>query len=210
MRRPIQHIERQTAELIDQCLRAWRQHARVRQLRDSEMRRLLETINTFHSSIGADATRLIDAFEFADRLVTGALAVFTHTYEDTMPRKYHPEARFGHAVHALAVIDICRDLGRVLIRPETFGDKALELFSRREIDFDDHPSFSSRYYVLATDEALLRQHANREFLDAVASRRDLVVEINGAVLAATVQQPMDATNAAALLRLVVRMHHAWS
>jgi hypothetical protein len=81
--------------------------------------------------------------------------------------------------HMAGLFSLRRDLGRVLMRPETFGDKLLEIFRPREVDFDECPQFSDRYYVLASDEERLRQHIPPSALDHLGTRRDLLIEISG-------------------------------
>lgn len=52
-----------------------------------------------------------------------------------------------------------------------------ELIGAREIDFRDHPRFSRRYFVLASDERLFRNYIERKILDLIGEHHDLVVEI---------------------------------
>lgn len=85
----------------------------------------------------------------------------------------------AHSVGIAGLIDLSAPIGRVAIRPETLGDKLAELFAGNEVDFEDHPDFSRRYYVLAKDEELLRDNVRGELLDQLALRDDLHAEANG-------------------------------
>lgn len=42
--------------------------------------------------------------------------------------------------------------GRALIRPETIRDKIEEFFQPVEIDFEQHPNFSKKYFVIAANK----------------------------------------------------------
>lgn len=67
--------------------------------------------------------------------------------------------------------------GEALFRPETMVDKLSELLRRTEVDFDESPAFSKRYFVPASDEAKLRQAMSKEVLDHIATHRGLTVDI---------------------------------
>jgi hypothetical protein len=87
------------------------------------------------------------------------------------------------------VLRLPTDFGSVLIRPETIVDKMMELFSSSEIDFDEHPEFSRRYYVLVSDETKARLGFKMPLLDAFNAEDDLRVEIHGDLLLARIQEP---------------------
>lgn len=84
------------------------------------------------------------------------------------------------------------DIGQVMMRPESLGDKLVEFFKKTEVDFDQSPEFSESYYVLATDEARLREAVNPQLLDHLATRKDLYIEASDqdfCVLWSTVLSP---------------------
>jgi hypothetical protein len=93
------------------------------------------------------------------------------------------------------------DMGRVFMRPERLGDKFAEWFKKREVDFDEHALFSSKYYVLATDEAKLRREATRCFLDAIARYNDMVIEIVNGTFYAMLPRVVNETDARRLAQL---------
>lgn len=83
-----------------------------------------------------------------------------------------------------AVVSCRRDYARTLIRPETLYDKIGEWFAPQEIDFAGHPGFSSRFFVLSTDEAKFRTAATDELLERIAAFPDVHVEFNATWLLA--------------------------
>jgi hypothetical protein len=50
------------------------------------------------------------------------------------------------------ILDLNKDYGHILIKPETVLDKVHELIHPIELDFDDDPEFSKKFYVLAEDK----------------------------------------------------------
>lgn len=91
-----------------------------------------------------------------------------------------PMSTQAHEDRFAALFDLPGSVGvSATIRPETIGDKVSELFSRKEIDFDESPEFSSAYYLLATDETKVREVLSPRVLDCLATRRDLLVELRG-------------------------------
>ncbi|PCI37610.1 MAG: hypothetical protein COB53_05885 [Elusimicrobia bacterium] len=78
---------------------------------------------------------------------------------------------------AVVIFDLFIDLGHVLIRPESLGDKISEFFSPTEVDFPEHPEFCSRNYVLSKDHALLKSSATNAFLELLGGFADLHLEI---------------------------------
>lgn len=57
----------------------------------------------------------------------------------------------------------------ILIRKETFNDKLIDLIFPQEIDIDEFPEFSKKYFVLAKNENTVNQFINK-------SRANLLVE----------------------------------
>lgn len=69
------------------------------------------------------------------------------------------------------------DFGTVLIRPETFGDKITELFVKTEIDFESHPLFSYKYFVLADGADNLIKTLPNELLKFLENVNGLQLEL---------------------------------
>jgi len=72
-----------------------------------------------------------------------------------------------------------KDYGKVYIKPETFSDKFIDLFARGDIDFEDDPVFSKKYYVVARDKHQLRQNMSISFRQVMKKFDDLEIEIQG-------------------------------
>jgi hypothetical protein len=83
------------------------------------------------------------------------------------------------AIRQAVVIDLPVDLGEVLIRPERFTDVICELFENRDIDFEDHPVFSRKYFVYSDDEDHLRSQLPKSVREVLANRDGLVLRARG-------------------------------
>jgi hypothetical protein len=106
-------------------------------------------------------------------------------------------------VRHLVRADLGADFGRVFMRPESLGDKISESYNRIEVDFDAHPGFSDRYYVLAEDEVLFRDNVTAALLDAIGEIDGLVIEIAKGTLTATFERAVTVHDAVALSRLAI-------
>ncbi|MBN1137023.1 MAG: hypothetical protein JXM73_10575 [Anaerolineae bacterium] len=71
------------------------------------------------------------------------------------------------------------DLPAFALRPEKLGDKLQGLKGQQDIDFEDHPGFSSAYVLQGPDEARVRALFDTEKLAFFARRPGLGVEGNG-------------------------------
>jgi len=105
----------------------------------------------------------------------------------------------------LAVLQ--KDYGRVSIRPETINDKIIELFEKTEIDFGFDLAFSSRYYVLAENEAQCRKSMSAEFLKAVRGYDGLEIELDGRILIARFRKPFTVEMGIALTRFITGINN---
>jgi len=72
-----------------------------------------------------------------------------------------------------------RNLGRVLIRPETLADKLIELIHPLEIDFKEDKAFSDTFYVIANDYEKAIAGIDRNLRNAIMDVRedDFIIEI---------------------------------
>ena len=93
------------------------------------------------------------------------------------------------------------DYGKIMIRPETIQDKVQEIFVKSEIDFPDHPGFSSRYYFVADDKGLARSFATDRRLSLIGMQRELYVEINNNILLAKFARNVSYDDCLVLLEL---------
>jgi len=87
-------------------------------------------------------------------------------------------------------IRVPRPVGRVTMRPETWKLKLTELMGVREVDFRDHPRFSRRYFVLASDEKVFRTNIDRKLLDLIGEQEGLFVEIQDVWLTACLPETL--------------------
>lgn len=62
------------------------------------------------------------------------------------------------------------------LRPETLGAKIRNALGQQDIDFDQHPDFSSAYVLQGPDESQIRAFFTKEKLDFFAHTRGLAVE----------------------------------
>lgn len=93
------------------------------------------------------------------------------------------------------------DYGKIMIRPETIQDKVQEIFVKSEIDFPDHPGFSSRYYFVADDKGLARSFATDRRLSLIGMQRELFVQINNNMLLAKFARNVSYDDCLVLLEL---------
>ena len=103
--------------------------------------------------------------------------------------------------YSVVSVSLGVEMGRVYMRPERIGDKVAEWFKKREVDFDEHALFSSKYYVLASDEVKLRKEATRCFLDAIARYDELVIEIVGSTFYAMLPRKVNEADSRVLAEL---------
>lgn len=82
-------------------------------------------------------------------------------------------------VEPILIFPLPSDVGRVLIRKETIGDKIADLFIKLDIDFDDHPWFSKTYFVFGDKPDLVRNHLPIKLIESLENRQEVSVEING-------------------------------
>lgn len=210
MRRWTSHLDAYTAERIDHCVAGLRRRFGVEQLRDFEVQNLVQRLGGFQTTISTDDTVLIDAYHLTDRGAEVTLGLFEHQFAQRrhVARGY-VETQTASALHEMVLVELPVDVGRVLIRPETLGDKVSEWFARREIDFTDYPRFSRRYYVLADDDERARRGLPGKFLAAVGEVDRIVIEINGSTLVAMQLRPMAEDDQSALAPLAFELRRAW-
>lgn len=79
---------------------------------------------------------------------------------------------FGH-------LQLKRDYGTGLIRPETIRDKINEWVNPVELDIPSHPRFSRKYYVLSTEKDRFSNQLSTELLDFIEQTEELQLEFNG-------------------------------
>ena len=99
--------------------------------------------------------------------------------------EYGFEYRTGKSVtkdthkYFFGYLNISKDYGKTLIRPETIVDKLSEFFSPVEIDFSSNKEFSDKYYCLSSDKENLIKVIEPKLLKFLASISDIQIEFNG-------------------------------
>lgn len=73
--------------------------------------------------------------------------------------------------------ELSKEGGHVMVRPERLSDKIVDIFTKRELDFDSHPQFSRKYYVLTRNKALTDRMFTYELLDRINQFKKIFVEI---------------------------------
>ena len=69
------------------------------------------------------------------------------------------------------------DLGHVIIRPETAGDKISELFNSIDIDFKKHKKFSFKYFVTSENSEKVRANMPDELLLYLKNVKGVSIEL---------------------------------
>ncbi len=79
------------------------------------------------------------------------------------------------------ILNLSKDYGHILIKPETMLDKVHELIHHIELDFDDDPEFSKKYYILTDDKTKADLYLTPSFRDQIKAitAPDFIVEILG-------------------------------
>jgi len=82
-------------------------------------------------------------------------------------------------IEPLLLFTLSHDIGKVLIRKETLGDRIADIFNREDIDFADFPTFSRKYFVVGDKPDLVRAYFPKRLIQALEQTDEMVVEING-------------------------------
>jgi hypothetical protein len=197
-------MSEQQDQLIADAIAAVAGVCDARQIPDSDWNAYAEVIRSLGLFTGAGTVEVRGALRLGEEAhVSGSYVIFTATpdaagqigtSEDTTP----PD----HLRH-LVRTDLGADMGRVFMRRESLGDKISESYNQIEVDFEAHPQFSDRYYVLAEDEDRFRANITAALLDAIGSIEGLLVEIDDSTMTATFERPVTPRDAVALARLAI-------
>lgn len=100
-------------------------------------------------------------------------------YSYAYSRKYSYSLTYEY--QTWGIINLRKDFGHILIKPETLIDKIHELIKSIEIDFPDDPEFSKKYFVVTNDETKARSSMSSLFREQIKriSMSDFVLEIRG-------------------------------
>lgn len=176
---------------IEDAWEAVGEEYRASHLSELELEDVESRLRAFEMFEEGKGLPLLDAWRIGrgDAEVIVCLLVLEYSYEDSVSGA--PRIVVSHDCYMAAHFSLPGELGRVSMRPETLSDKILDLFSRRDVDFEELPQFSSRYHVLATDEERFRKGVSRQLLELLGSRRNILAEIAGKDMAVLWPEALD-------------------
>lgn len=67
---------------------------------------------------------------------------------------------------------------KILIKPESISDKIMDLFIRKDIDFDTHEQLSDKYFITSNNKSLAKKFLNSDILNLLNDHNDLVVDLS--------------------------------
>jgi hypothetical protein len=94
---------------------------------------------------------------------------------------------------AFVYTELQKQAGHILIRPERLSDKIVDLFTKRDLDFDSHPEFSRKYYLTTSNKSLTNRMLSYEFLDRIDHFKKIFLEIddNRLLITYKIETPSD-------------------
>jgi hypothetical protein len=105
------------------------------------------------------------------------LAIFEYKYTTGSGKNSKTRNQSVVSLHSPDLV--CPDF---TIRPESFLDRIGSALGFQDIDFDDHPEFSSKFVLQGSNEQQLRQYFNCETLDFFTARPNICVEAQSGTL----------------------------
>ena len=108
------------------------------------------------------------------RILDYSYSTFSATQERQLPSKLQTLALFQCPDHRWP---------DSMMRPDSFAMKLPKMLGVRDIDFDDAPEFSKRYFLSGSDDAAIRGVFRKEVTDAFARRTGWCMEAHGDVIA---------------------------
>ena len=162
----------------------------IEQIDKKEEERISSLLSQFSIIENYDKITILLAFRYGSMDFDSYLILLTFNSQDSV------FSRIPHSIRnvdceLIGLTSINCDPGHVLIRPETFGDKLIELVNPIEIDFPEEKEFSAKYYVISDDEAQLRNNIDFKILRAINAYDDLNIEILNKYLFARTLKPVN-------------------
>lgn len=152
----------------------------VRPAEGDEMAELAGILGAFQLLRGGRSLVLADASHLARENLRAVYCVVVLTQALARSGR-HPDP-FDQGIreaYQLILIDLPRDLGRVMIRPARVGDRVSDWFGRQGAELREQPEFSRNYHMLADDDEKVRQAFRWGFMDVVSGYRGLLIEVSG-------------------------------
>jgi hypothetical protein len=102
----------------------------------------------------------------------------TYTYQTKWGTRLHTDLQLW------GIATLKNDFGHVIIKPETLGDKIHEWLHSVELDFEEDPQFSRRFFVLAKDKEKIRKAMSANFRNKIMDipGNDFLIEIKNSLL----------------------------
>ncbi|HEX5104373.1 MAG TPA: hypothetical protein VFV87_11210 [Pirellulaceae bacterium] len=177
----------------------------VRPGRKSDVRRVAQALQKAVEPTEKGQIELIDAYEVRSEKLSLDYGVVSYNEVVRSGRSVSHSVGVGH----LIVLALPCDLGRIWIRPEGLLDKLSEFVVSGDIDFAEHPRFSSRYLLHADDPELLNRRVSAAFWQAFGEQRRLVAVGRGATLVIGKDGGLHSDDAADLVALGFRLLRAF-
>ncbi len=105
------------------------------------------------------------------------IAIFEYKYTTGGGKSTKTRHQSVVSLHSIDLV--CPDF---TIRPENFLDRIGSALGFQDIDFDDHPEFSSKFVLQGSSEPQIREYFNQETLDFFTDRPDICVEAQSGTL----------------------------
>lgn len=149
-----------------------------RQLKDESRQDLNESLGAFDILEAFEPIYFIDAIQIASNGKHLNLCLLSINSNSLGPQisGLREQSQVEYAI--VAYLQLKKNYGHVLMRPELLSDKISELFRKVEIDFNDQPEFSKNYFVLSEEEDLFTKTVSDTFLNTIGRHKGLFIEIS--------------------------------
>jgi len=174
----------------------------VDNLNTSEENELINQFLHFPSLKKYDKISLIYTCKFHNSQNLSNLALVTFNYEDVSIGAHGPTVIKNVFCELIGITSLNYEIGHVLITPETVVEKLIEFINPVEVDFDENKKFSSRYYVLASDEKKLRENINLKLLEQINKHKGLYIEITNKLVLIRTLKPVDTDSIRPIVELI--------
>jgi hypothetical protein len=116
---------------------------------------------------------------------------------------YSQRSRYHqNELHLIGVKKLSKNYGEIEIRPEKIKDKINELIHPTEIDFEEFPKFSRKYFMLASNQELAKDFASKERIRAIENHKDLFIEIRGNLFIAKFARIVDDSDFNSMMKII--------
>jgi hypothetical protein len=109
----------------------------------------------------------------------GNIEVKILEYHYTMPSSTQKSSRRSKPQTLVMLQSPEFDWPDLMMMPDSFALKLTKVLGMKDIDFENAPEFSKRYYLIGSDEASIRRVFRQEVTDAFAYQKGWCVEAHG-------------------------------